>query len=223
MTTAKIATKVTTGSPITSAEQDTSTAPSTVQPYEDFHVVTEKSKENINNEYSSLSSKNISINNLYCQDDRMIVKLNVKHLAKNFFISLLDTNCQYHVSILDIVQNEIELSIQYHSCGTILINTDSHVVFTNRLYFRTAEDELSTDKESLNAKHYVSATCKQKYVTNGLATRLVTGYLPINTSTFFYVIKRIIIKKFIFKIIYQLTREHKTSGGNSTITKWNFT
>eukprot|EP00111_Clytia_hemisphaerica_P017748 TCONS_00052501-protein len=98
----------------------------------------------------NLSKQNISIKALSCHKDKMTAYLNVENMQKDFYIILRNSSCRYFVRILNIVQNTIEVPIDYHSCGTIMVENEDHVTYSSQLSF--AKEDLSVEEHVLTVK-----------------------------------------------------------------------
>jgi len=107
-----------------------------------------------------MNNKNVSVTKLNCHRHKMIVYLDTPNVQEDFYIHLLNSTCNYYVSILNIVQGVIKLPIDYNSCGTILTNDVDHVSsYMNQLHF-TSVDGVDF-QDCFDSKYTVSMKCKQ--------------------------------------------------------------
>ena len=109
-----------------------------------------KKNEEIMNVESRISNQNISIKALSCHLNRMIAYLDVRNMKDNFNIYLGDSNCKFFVNTLNVVQNTIELPINYNGdCGTIMKEYGSHDTYINKLYYDRKAGDVVRDERSL--------------------------------------------------------------------------
>ena len=112
-----------------------------------------KKTEGITNKPSRTSTRNVSIKALSCHFNRMIAYLDVRNIKDNFNIYLKNSSCKYFVNTLNIVQDTIELPINYNdNCGTILKEHGSHSTYVNKLYFEKGVDGVLDERSHLTVK-----------------------------------------------------------------------
>lgn len=112
-----------------------------------------RKNEEIASEPSRTLNQNISIKALSCHFGRMIAYLDVRNIKDNFNIYLRNSSCKFFVNTLNVVQDTIELPINYNSdCGTILSEHGSHYTYANKLYFGKALNGVRGERSPLTAK-----------------------------------------------------------------------